>query len=45
MWNGLALTLQAYRHLPEADTLAETQPIAATLEANTYLLVDEHGLC
>jgi len=30
----LALTLQAYRHLPEAKTRAETQPIAANSEAN-----------
>jgi len=30
----LALTLQAFRHLPEASTRAETQPIAANLEAN-----------
>ena len=29
-----ALTLQAYQHLPEAGTRAETQPIAAYSEAN-----------
>ncbi len=32
----LALTLQACRHLPEASTRAETQPIAANLEANIF---------
>lgn len=31
----LALTLQAYRHLLEASTRAETQPIAANSAANT----------
>jgi hypothetical protein len=35
MWDELALTLQAYRHLPKASTRAETQPIAANSEANT----------
>jgi len=35
MWGELALTLQAYQHLPRASIQAETQPISANSEANT----------